>query len=438
MRCLLLILCVFMQFGMLCMAQSAHQQVLDDKEGSSFYLIRDMLPKEKLSILTGQFSIGVFNKGPRYNEIVKSETTTLVEIDANDVYKKLEDNNLLSIESEIKTLGIGMRLGNIGIGFQHSIVAYNYLAYTKELFGTLFLGNAQYIGKTVSIAPNLNTALYNSFGFGAGVELGKTSLAARINFLTGISGAQTFKSKLDLYTNPDYYQLQLNTDYEIGTSGLLDLDSLKSQNFLSFTSDYKVSDLFKSNFGLAVDIAAHTKISERMTLGLGIRRLGYINFTKNATLYSSKKEIAYDGLDLGKFIEEDSVAISGLLDSLNDLVKFGKSPKTFRIKLAPEIQLYTKYFLSDNLGLYGSLYYSRLSNGSIFSASAGINFQPVSFINVGTNVTYLAGSSINVGLHTRLNVWKISLQMGSDNILSAFNPKNSNFTTAYVGLRWIL
>ncbi len=434
----LIILGIFLQFGQLCFAQSPHQQLLDDKEGNAFYLIRDVLPKKKLTILTGQYSLGIFNDGPKYNEIVKNETSTLIEIDAKEVYQKLKDKNLLSIESEIKTLGIGIRLGKIGIGFQHSIVAFNHLTYSKELFGTLFIGNAQYIGKTVSLSPNLSSALYNSFGFGAGVEIGKTTLATRVNLLTGITGAQTFRSKLDLYTDPDYYQLKLNTDYEIGTSGLLNLDSLQSQNFLSLTNDYKVSDFFTSNFGVSIDFAAHSQINDKMSVGLGIRRLGYINFTKNANIYSSKKEIEYDGLDLGKFIQEDSVEVSGLLDSLTDLVKFDKNAKSFKIKLAPEIQLYTKYFITEKIGLYGSLYYSVLTNSSIYAASAGLNYKPVAFFNVGSNVTYLSGSSLNIGLHAMFNIWKLSIHLGSDNILTAVNPKNTNFTTAYVGVRWNL
>lgn len=418
--------------------QSPHQQLLDDREGNTFYLMSDLLPQRQISLLTGQYSLGLFNDGPKYNEIIKSEQDNLLEIDANKVYGELKHKNLLSIESEIKTIGIGFRLGKLGVGFQHSILACNYLTYTKELFGTLFLGNAQYIGKTVSLSPDLYTSLYNSFGFGVAAELGKTKIAGRLNLLTGIAGAQTMRSKLDLYTDPDYYQLKLTTDYEIGTSGILNLDSLRTQNFLSSTSDYKASDFFTSNFGVSLDFAVHSQLSSNLSTGIAVKRLGYINFTENAKIYTSKKEINYDGLDLGKFIAEDSVAIEGLLDSLKDLIKFDNRASSFKMKLAPEFQIYAKYYLTDKYSLYGSLYYSSLPSSNILAASVGVNFTPVSIISLGSNITYLSGSSVNLGLHALVNIWKLSIHVGSDNIFAVINPKNTNFTTAYAGVRWNL
>lgn len=417
-------------------AQSAHKAILDDEEGSCMYLISDLLPKGHITLITGEYSIGLYSSGPTYKDLVKNETSTLIEIDANNVYAKLKDKNLLSFENEIKTLGVGIRFGRLGLGFQHSIVAYNYLSYTKELFGTLFLGNAQYIGQNVQISPNLNTALYNSFGFGGAYDLGKTKIAARVNLLTGIIGANTFKSGLNLFTDPEYYQLKLTTDYEVGTSGILNLDSLKSQNFLSLTNKYQLTDLFTSNYGLNVDFALHTQLNDKISLGASISRLGYINFNKNANIYTSSKQINYDGLDLSKYVTKDSVAIEGLLDSFSNLVKFDKRASSFKLKLAPEIQVYAKYFFNSKLSFYGGVFYSALSNGSIISGSAGVNFKPISLLSLGSNLTYLPGTKFNLGLHGKLNLGKLSIQAGTDNILFLINAKNANFTTGYAGLRW--
>ena len=73
--------------------QSPHQQLLDDREGNTFYLMSDLLPQRQISLLTGQYSLGLFNDGPKYNEIIKSEQDNLLEIDANKVYGELKDKN---------------------------------------------------------------------------------------------------------------------------------------------------------------------------------------------------------------------------------------------------------------------------------------------------------------------------------------------------------
>lgn len=428
--CLILLACV-----PLLRSQSAYRYLLDDADGNIFKQESGVLPVNKFSITVGDYSLGLLSGGISYNQFIKSETENLIEIDAQNVYNDLHDANLLSFQTELKTLGISYRLGKVGLGFQHSITAFNYFTYPKELFGTLFLGNAQYIGKTVPLGPELNSALMNSFGFGIGAEISRVKIAAKLNLLTGLAGAHTNRTKLDLYTDPEYYQLRLTTDYEAATSGLLNLDSLKSGKILATLGNYKLSDAFSSNFGLSVDLSVHARLSEKLSGGVSLKRLGYIDFNKNTNIYSSNKVISYDGLDLSKYITKDSVAIEGLLDSLQDLVKLDKKQGSFKMKLAPEVQLYAKYHLNEKLGLFGGVYFSSVPGKSIWSASGGVSYTPVSLITLGSNITYIDGSVLNIGLHGMLNIWKVSLQAGSDNILAAISPKNAKFATAYAGVK---
>lgn len=417
-------------------AQSPYRLLLDDHDGTLFDQLTGVMPANKISVTTGDFSLGVLNEGPGYDDLFQSGQGELISVNGQNLYNKLKDNNLLSLETELKTFGISFRMGKMGFGFQHGIAAYNYLQYPKELFGTLFVGNAQYIGKTVPIGPSFHSSLMNSFSLGAGVEFSKIKLAAKLNVLTGLAGAQTQKSKLDLYTDPEYYQLKLSTDYQVETSGLLNLDSLRSGKILSSLDNYKFGDIFNANFGLSLDLSAHMALSEKLSAGVSVKRLGYIKFTENAQTYTSDKEINYSGLDLSKYVVKDSVAIEGLLDSLRDLVKFDKNSTSFKMKLAPEIHIYAKYHLTQKLGLFGGAYYTALPDRDYFSASAGVSFTPLPLITAGSNITYTSSSAFNVGLHAMLNIWKLSIQLGSDNILAVISPKNSNFTTAYAGMRW--
>ncbi|HMG15619.1 MAG TPA: DUF5723 family protein [Saprospiraceae bacterium] len=419
-------------------AQSPQYNILDDSTGSGFDLLTDILPQTHIRLITGHYSATVYHSAFSYKDLVSSESENLINISSATSFNKLKDQNNFLFETELKTLGIGIRFGKIGVGFQHSITSYNNLVYPKDLYGLLFLGNAQYIGKTVNIGPQLNSSLYNSFGFGIGVDLDKFKIAARINLLTGIAGAQTDNKDISLYTNPEYYQLTLTTDYSINTSDLINLDSLKTQNILAKLDDYKTKDFFTSNFGVTADLAMHLSLNEKISMGLGVRRLGYLNFNKNATLYSTHKVIQYDGVDISDFIYKDSVSIQGLLDSFSDLIKFDKTAQSFKVKLYPELEYYAKYRLNNLFSIYGGVNFSPTPENAYWSASAGGALQLFKSLTFGLNYIYLPGANFNIGTHLRLKLWKIDFQAGSDNILAVFNPENYNFTTGYVGLRWNL
>lgn len=434
-RALLILIGILGTLGQL-HAQSPQYNILDDSTGSGFDLITDILPQTHLRLITGHYSATVYHSAFSYKDLVSSESSTLINISSTNSFNKLKEQNNFLFETELKTIGVGIRFGKIGLGFQHSITSYNNLVYPKELYGLLFLGNAQYIGKTVEIGPQLNSSLYNSFGFGLGVDLDRFKIAARVNLLTGISGAQTDKKDISLYTDPEYYQLTLTTDYSIHSSNLINLDSLKTQNILSKLGDFKTKDFFTSNFGISADLALFFKLNNKLTMGLGARRLGYLNFNKNATLYSTHKVIQYNGVDISDYIYKDSVSIQGLLDSFSDLVKFDKTAQNFKVKLYPELEYYAKYRLTDMISLYGGLNFSPTPENTYWSASAGGSVMLFNSLTLGLNYIYLPGANFNIGTHIRWKIWKMDVQAGSDNILAIFSPKNYNFTTGYAGLRW--
>lgn len=417
-------------------AQSPQYMIFDDSKASAFQLLTDILPTEHFRLITGQYSIAAYHSAFSYNDLIKDETSSLININGQEAFPKLKDYNALIIQSELKTLGFGIRIGHLGIGFQHSITAYNNLVYPKDLFGLLFVGNAQYIGKTVNIGPRLNSSLYNSFGFGIGLDINKLKIAGRLNLLTGVAGAQTEHSNISLYTNPEYYQLELNTDYSIGTSNLINLDSLETQNISSGLSNYSLSDMFTSNFGISADLAVHYAVNDNVSIGLGIKGFGFLRFTKNAVEYSSNKQINYNGVDISDFINEDSVGIQGLLDSLSDLLKFDKRNKEFDVKLYPDIQLFSNYKLNELVSLYGGVNFSPTPEVVYWSASVGASFNILKALSFGANYSYLPGANFNLGTHLRLRLLKFDLQAGTDNILAIISPENYNFTTGYAGLRW--
>jgi len=416
-------------------AQAPFYQVNSGLNAVGNSMISDILPEKKITLITGHYNLSAYHSAFSYGDFIKSENNSALEIDAKNAFSQLDANNDLWLDTEFKTLGIGFRLGKLGVGFQHSLTAFNVLNYPKDLFGLLFLGNSQYIDKEVQVGPQFTGMAYNSFGFGLGYDFGKLKLTGRFNWLSAAAGAQTKNNDVLLYTNPEFYQLRLTTNYELNSSNLINPDSLGESNFISRLS---FDGLFKSNTGYSLDFAANYNLNNKTSIGGSIRGLGQINFNTNAKNYRSNKIINYDGIDIGNFITGDSLSLASTIDSLGDLLKFDESNRNFSIRLPFHANFHAQYAISSKLIGMAGMQYSSINDASFTSFTAGISFQPIKAIRLATNYTYIPSAPANIGLHCSFRFWLIELAGGTDNVLAGFDPKSTKYGTGYLGLRWIL
>ncbi len=74
-------------------------------------------------------------------------------------------------------------------------------------------GNAPYIDQTLDLGPEVYTVTYQQLAIPFSFEKEKWTIGVKPSILKGVLSVHTEKSELELYTDPEYYQLSLNGNF---------------------------------------------------------------------------------------------------------------------------------------------------------------------------------------------------------------------------------
>lgn len=353
------------------------------------------------------------------------------EINFGNAISKLDPQNELFFDQRIETLSLGWRLSKrLALHAGHANRLTATVGYPKSLPELIWNGNAPYIGQTVQVAPRATVFDWNEWSAGATLQLGGISLGGRIKLLSGAGALRTdaARQSASIYTDPDIYQLTLNTDYAFHSSGLV---SAFDTSGLGFDLDIaKVKgQLFSKNTGTAFDLGIQMKLGEKLTLSASALDLGgKINWTESANYYHSQGSYEYDGVTFpGTDIISgfDSLDFDTKLDTLNDIFQFKKTPQSFSTTLPARYYLGAQFKLSQRWHLGLSALVQDMPSRQNVAVGASLRWVPVRWVSLGAMYSLNDRSAANLGFHAALKVGPGQLYFTSDNLLNAFSVKNS-------------
>ena len=360
---------------------------------------------------------------------VKKDGKTV--IDFGNAIGQLDPQNEIYLDQRIETLSLGLRLGK-GLTLQagHANRLTGVIGYPKSLPELIWNGNAPYIGQNVQIAPRATLFDWNEWSAGASLNFGKLSIGGRFKLLTGISSLRTDAAhqSASIYTDPDIYQLTLNTDYAFHSSSLI---SAFDTSGLGFDLDIaKVKGkVFSSNTGAAFDLGFQLKVSERLTISASALDLGgKINWTENANYWRSNGSYEYKGVTFpGANIISgfDSLDFNTKLDTLNDIFQFKKTSEKFTTTLPARYYLGAQYQLNDHWQLGLSALIQDAEDRRNVAVGGSIRWQALKWFSLGAMYSVNDRSSANFGFQTALKVGPAQVYFTSDNLLNAFSIKSS-------------
>jgi len=182
-------------------------------------------PKDKrIAIGLPGYSIDAAHSGNlTYNDVFVKRNGIRY-IDFSNAIDQLGPENTLHFDQRIETVSIGLKLSKKWIiQGGHANRLTGAITYPKDLAALLWNGNGPYIGKTLSIGPKVNLFDWNEWSVGLMRTFGRLTIGGKVKFLTGISSLETDNNHhtAEVYTNPDIYQLSLNTDYAFHTSSII-------------------------------------------------------------------------------------------------------------------------------------------------------------------------------------------------------------------------
>jgi hypothetical protein len=364
--------------------------------------------------------------------------------DLTKVLSKLETTNTFDIQERIETVSFGIKLAGWGLSIGHAIRFSGAVEYPKSMAQLLWEGNGKFIGQTVEIAPKINFWGCNELGLGISKKILNTRVGLRVKYLSGIGAIRTddAHSKASVYTDADIYQLTLNTDYAFQSAAVVSAFDTSGLGYDIKTDKLKIGQLFSKNSGLAFDLGATFKLTDKIQVQASILDLAAsIKWKDNANYFKSQGNYEYEGIKIpGADIinASSSLSVENQLDSLNDIFQFQKTAQTFKTQLPTRIYVGAQVQITKKLGVGASVY--RLQSKEKPATAFGVNaqFSPIKMLSLGAMYSINDKSKTNLGLNLIFRPGPVQLYFASDNLLNGVSGNASPSVNFRVGAGIVL
>ena len=352
---------------------------------------------------------------------------------------RLGENNVLRNNLDIETLSFGVRLGRAALSIGHALRFNSFMNYPKTMPQLVWQGNAQFIGQEVDFGPDVDLYGYQEFALGLAVDVTPNfTIGGRAKLLAGVGSITSERTGLRLRTDSDIYQLELNADYYVNSAG-----SLKYDGFDELTVDFNYGkfdfdQLFTGNAGFAFDLGVRLKLGDNLELSASALDIGKVNWEEDVTNYSLNGTFEYEGLDLAQHIFEDTVTAGSIIDTLREIYEVVETSVSYSTTLPSRFYLSGTYRLRDNWSVGGLVYLERYREEVNTAVAIGSNMDILPILNVGATYAFRSERLDNLGLNATLLLGPVQLMAATDNIVTAFRPKDSHSANLRLGLNVLL
>ena len=385
-------------------------------------------PENKIhfSIGTGMHSFGFSHSGFTLNDILveRAQDDSLVLSPSNAVSKMAKLNHLgFNVQNELLSFGMKIRKTYFSVGLYNRLSVQ--FAYPKDFFSLMVEGNGgSLLGQRADMdGLGIYANSYAELAFGANREFGdKLKLGARVKLLSGIGNVTTKKSVLGLTTDETTFDLTLDGELDLRTSGL-PINGLIYDPLTALTA---------RNKGFAFDFGASYQLSEKLMLSASLLDLGSINWTQNVQNYKrSSFSYTFEGVDLNQAINDTSY-FETLVDTLEQIFKVEGNNDSYRAILPVRFIMGANFELTSMFGA-GAFLFSDFTNGKYrptLLLQGSLNLKDLFLLNMSYSVS--ARSATNLGISIGVKGAGMAFFLSSDNVFGFIAPaysKNFHIST---------
>ncbi len=420
-------------------ASSQNMQVLFgmDKLYQSSYLNPAYIPHNRVVVSLPSFYNNLSINGPAYSDIFQNDGGSTV-LNVTSLLANLEPSNYFREDMEIQTLGLCLSVGPLGVQVYHKTRFNAFIEYPETLPSLIWEGNAQYLGETVDVGTSLFLHSRSEFGLGASLTLGGLNVGARVKYLNGIGHLHSLRHALSIYTDPNDYEIVLNSDYMIQSANSLDFNSLNNLSLNFNLGDLNLNELFTTNNGLAFDLGIQWRIG-KLEVSAAANDIGAIEYDSGVRNYSSSGSFAYDGLDISSVLGGgQEVTLESMVDTLSQLLVFDEDNTAFEYTLPASYYLMGKFKLTENWDIGLSYFHERFLDSPVnaisVSAGAGIG----SILRVRGAYTIRNKNYTNLGVGVSAKLAFLELYALTDNVLVISDPLGARDFNILVGANFAI
>jgi hypothetical protein len=342
------------------------------------------------------------------------DNNTLV-IDFEHIVNKLKDKNYIYNQEQDQWFMFGYVLNKNYFEIAISDILLVDFTFPKSVLELALQGNAAFLDQQVSIKDlGLNATNYREISLGYSRNIGKWDVGIHANLLFGLANIYTRVSGVGVYTDAETYDLKINGNIEVNTSGLDNIDDFGNY----------ITRMVNNGFG--VDLGAVYRLNNQWELSMSILDLGFIKWTKDVKSYvNSENSVTLSGIDIKKYLDDgtlDSDSIINVIgDSIADLFSFDEFNSPYTTPLTPKWYFGAKYKFTEKHRIYTTFNLQFFRAGVRPDFSLGYEFRLQR--NFGLTVSYsiISGSYANVGLGLQVKGGPVQIYLMSDNVLAAIN-----------------
>lgn len=390
-------------------------------------------PEKKWTVaLPSFYADGSFSADLGLREMFPKNADGSTGFDVDRVLSKLDAaNNRLTAGYGLETIGFCWKKDRLAFTLTHAQRTDVAMVFPKKLVELLWLGNAQFIGDTIEIAPGFDAAAWQELSLGISMKKGPVTFGGRAKFLLGGAAARTDKQHISVYTNPDIYQIRMETDFGFTSAGdVLRLDTA-GLGFDPTVNFPKPKDASAQNFGIGIDLGGRLDLG-KIQLAVSLLDIGSsISWKKNAEYRHSQGVFEYDGVDFPAtdIVNGDDLDFSGKLDSLNDALNFVTTANDFETVFPSRAYFTGQFSLGENWQLGATYFYQKSTEKLDSRQAVAVSLQRFLFkkiLMLGGQYSLDDHSVANFGATLGLNLKYARLFATTDVVQTAFSPyKNS-------------
>ncbi len=391
----------------------------------SAYLNSAAVPEHKMSISlpVPSFFVGFNNSAFSVKELMDKNGV----VDLNKFVEGLKNNNnYVGAGVNVDLLHIRVKVADNFFSFNTRFVADARFLYPKDLISVATEQVKD--GYALSgLEVHFNSYLEYGLGFTRAVPDSKWTYGGRAKLLNGIANIQTESSEIDInIAENDIYQYELIAKMNVNVGLGFDPEIVDDIGDLGNIERNEIRNAFKPSKGFAIDAGATYQFTDKLSFGVALNNLGFINWKNNAKNYNADVRELYEGVTI------DNVTFSGDLDSLIDIQRdsifsaysdsieesIDTTREAYNTWLPTNIFLSAHYQLTPRIRATGSLY-TEFFRGISMGLIAGVNYSVSKSFDLTTTWWWFRKSSFNVGLGLVYKPGPFQFHLVMDNILPA-------------------
>ncbi len=373
------------------------------------------------------------------NDVIRKDDQGNTLIDLDNVLDKMDVENIIRQQVDIPTVSLGVKINQLFLQIGHSFHVNGYLDYPKKLAQVAWQGNAQFIGETIDIGPDVLAQAYNSFFVGVAGEIAPgVVIGGRFKVLSGTADLSTQRRSLQLTTDTEIYQTQLDADFVVNSTGVINFEGFNRNTGVDFNdSNINFDRLISSNYGLAFDLGVQARFGD-WTFAASALDIGSITWREDAKKLSLEGNFEFQGLDILKDVLLDSVSTISLVDTLETQYNVVETSASYTTDLPAKYYFSATIQATDTWRIGGLAYVEQYREKFQTTVGLSANVQLFDFLSAGAIYSFTESESFRLGANTAIRLGPVQLIAATDNLITAFQVQESNSANFRLGLNLLL